>query len=846
MRTNLIFTFLFTTLLPLVVTGQSRADSSLTYLEQRIETKTVDTADVLFFIDEIVPISDEYPARTVALGSDLIQATIDWGWKSKQAHLLNLIGNTLRSTGLPIEAMNDYLEALEIYIETEDIPALVFTHIDLGNIFYDQQNYESALRHYRQVLQYVGDTILDYARAVALNNIALTYLKLDSADAAVEYIRSAYQIRTTAFNDLNAVVHSHVQFAQAFTHLNRFDSAEYHIQKGFELCEKLKKRSSHHYSNRMGDLLFEEIDLHIKQNNREAALQSAQELLLLGERQNHSHMQVEAHLLLSKLFEDTGRISQAISHAERALSMASKHAIHSKHEEALLRLSELYKQSGNYQRAAQSLTDLLALKEVLGSERNTIELATKTHQKEIEFLQKQLETGNQERLFQEQQFESEQKQNQLLIILTITGSLFSVALLVLLLQNRKKTKESHEAHQLVRDQSVEIELANSRLKKANQLLEQSLTEKSNFMSKMSHEIRTPMNAIGGLSQVLLESELTPDQEHLVKNIHHSTQRLTALVDDILDYSRLESGRVRLQKKNFNLQSVVDEIITLHKERAKKNGNVLHLRIDKNVPDFLVGDEDRLGQILNNLISNAVKFTEAGHVYLRVFEDEKTLNKVRLTFEVEDSGIGISSEKLNEIFDDFNQGDSTTHSVYGGTGLGLAICKQLAELMGGSISVQSQKGKGSIFTCSLPFAIGKNIEAHTTNNTLDLKDVKILLAEDDKMNQFVAKRILEPLGGIVSIANNGEEAVEMVEQSVFDIILMDLQMPVLGGLEAAEKILSSGSTSIPIIALTADVQGETKVKAFNSGMVDLVTKPFQKEHLVQSIRRALTVRDNSRI
>jgi signal transduction histidine kinase/CheY-like chemotaxis protein len=370
--------------------------------------------------------------------------------------------------------------------------------------------------------------------------------------------------------------------------------------------------------------------------------------------------------------------------------------------------------------------------------------------------------------------------------------------------------------------------------------------KEQFMANMSHEIRTPLNAILGFNHRLNKTHLNAEQQDYAKAIQSSGENLLAIVNDILDFSKIEAGMVRIEEIRFNLPSLLHSVTTMFFVQAKEKKVPVTLTIANNVPSLIMGDPTRLTQILINLIGNALKFTREGSINVLVNAEKIDEQNVTITFKVQDTGIGISQEKISEIFERFTQAKSDTSRIYGGTGLGLSIAKKLVELQAGTIGVESTKGKGSTFTFTIPYKVAENMEEEVKTETEKIEKVNVedkvhvLVVEDNLLNQKLAGLMLKDLGFDFDICGNGKLAVEKLKAKTYNLILMDIQMPEMNGYETTDYIRHELKLTLPIIAMTAHAMPGEREKCISFGMTDYISKPIKELDLNNILSKYINV------
>ena len=539
------------------------------------------------------------------------------------------------------------------------------------------------------------------------------------------------------------------------------------------------------------------------------------QIIAKPELSDFSKTKAEALYQIGVIELEKERSNLALNYLNRALANNAKDNNFEQKSDILLALSKTHERLLNIPKAHQCLKQHIALKDSITA-LSVNKLGTEDYAafKDNERLKtiEQLDKENKE----------QQKANKISKLISILAITLIVILSLLSLSLYKNNVIRNQSNLLLKEKNTELQLAKEKAEKASKA-------RAEFLSTVSHELRTPLNAINGITHLLIEENPKPSQMNYLTSLRFSGNYLLTFINEILEINRIESNAIETENLNFNLKLLLVNIKNSLKELALINNNAFTLEIDENIPNFIIGDPTKLSQIFLNLINNALKFTKNGEVKVILTVNEINEEFTSIHFKIVDTGIGIPKEKMESVFDSFSQGSIEINRKYGGTGLGLTIVKKLVHILGGKINLESEVGKGSLFSFDLSFKIGLDeqiIEDKlTVQNDTILQGKKVLLIEDNKINQMITKRMVENKGMICAdVIDNGEDAIEAVKNNVFDLVLMDVHLPGINGTIATQTIRTFDK-KIKIIALTAISLNENREMLLSYGMDDVITKPF---------------------
>ena len=684
----------------------------------------------------------------------------------------------------------------------------------------EKKSYSKAILYTEKAIDYAKEHNLNDKLADCYLQLATIFFELEKNYLAIDYYIRAISIYSKSEPKSNIAL-SYYGLGKCYLKKNNIAYAENYFEKATVVYEKLNFLEAIELINLQKAIIKKE-----KGRYEEAVI------ILKGVIDNISDdallsTKTEAYIQVGEIELILKDYPQAIDF----LNLAKQSNEASNNDYKLTKriyklLSTTYEKNNNISSSNFYLKKYVSLTDSIGKFNNS-NLTENTVDK-IQF-DKQLKTI--------EQLDKERKSQQKTLRFSKLISILSIALISILsllsLSLYKNNKIRTSTNKLLKDKNKELTLEKEKAERASKA-------RADFLSTVSHELRTPLNAINGITYLLLQEKPKVSQLNYLKSLEFSGNYLLNFINDILEINRLESDKVFIEKINFNLTELSENITASFKEFINENNINFHLNIDNSITYNLKGDPTKLSQILINLLNNAIKFSKDGDVWYTIKKKSETENNVTLYFEISDNGIGIPKEKQDAIFDSFSQGSVEINRTYGGTGLGLSIVKKILEIMGSQIHLKSESGKGSTFSFELEFEKGirDNIVIEVNQKVEFLNQKNILLVEDNKINQMITKKMLEKRGITCKIIDNGEDAIEDVKTNSYDLILMDVHLPGINGTEATSEIRKFNN-KIPIVALTAISLNENREMLLSYGMNDVITKPFEPEHFYTIVTKYLT-------
>lgn len=707
------------------------------------------------------------------------------------------------------------------------IPNVLFSQrtpiekVDSVNHYIELVKFNKNINNYRNCLDY-SQKALDYAKktnnqksiAHSYSNLGIVYLELKKYYDAIDVLVKSIAIYST-LPQSSEQAFAYYSLGVCYIQTNNIKMAEKNFNAATTIYKIIKVSNAEEMLNLQKGIILKE------KGRTDLAMPLFESVISKSTSEESEKTKSEALYQIGRIEQDKKRYNLAINYFNRALATGNIDI--EQKSNIILGLSEVYEKSMNLEKSHYFLKQHLNLRDSINLLNNKkIGLEDFASFKESEKL-KLIEQIDKENKTQE-------KANIFAKLISILAIALISILSLLSLSLYKNNILRTQSNTLLKEKNRELEVAKENAEKASKA-------RAEFLSTVSHELRTPLNAINGITHLLIEEKPKASQINYLNSLKFSGNYLLTFINDILEINRIESENVPVESINCNLKEQLLNIQNSFKEIAQENNNTFMLDIDDAIPDNLICDPTKLSQIFINLVNNSLKFTENGYVNLSAKLEIIENKKVQIKFKVADNGIGIPDDKQLEIFDSFSQGSIEINRKYGGTGLGLSIVKRLIELLGGTIKLNSKVGLGTTFSFTLPFEIGENSVLVKQVKLFDKNLVvnkKILLVEDNKINQMITKKMLENKGMTCHIVDNGEQSVELMkEEHEFDLILMDVHLPGINGTIATQQIREFNQKT-PIIALTAISLNENREMLLSYGMTDVITKPFEPENFYSII------------
>ncbi|SFD16253.1 ATP-binding response regulator [Algibacter pectinivorans] len=650
-------------------------------------------------------------------------------------------------------------------------------------------------------------------------------LVIEEEDNAIKSLNKAIEIQRI-INDNANLGNSYKTFGDVYLAKKDYYSAldSYTAAKSKFQEEELNQE--------LAETLLAEGKTYYQLKNYKNARDIIEQALAMAKKYDYYNLQSEALINHAKVYNKLSNNEKALQAVLEGLQIAKLYKQTNVSNQGLLIASDLYNKLEQYKLSRDYLKAHLNLSDSI---RGLTKIKSSRNQKAEFRLNAEIEKNN-EIIQKLEKAEDDKNLNAFISILSV-ALITILALLTLSLykNNNIRLKTNNMLHK-----------KNGELIIAKEKAELASKTKANFLSTVTHELRTPLYAVTGLSNMLLDENPRPEQVQHLKSLKFSGDYLLTFINDILQINKIEANKVNVEPESFSLKKKIKNIILALNNSALDNNIKIHLEYEKELPEFFIADQLKISQILINLVGNSIKFTKNGDIWIRVYKIEEEGKIYTLRFEIEDNGIGISQEKQDHMFESFSQGSIQINRKYGGTGLGLSIVKGLIDILKGTIYVKSELNKGTTFYFEIPLEQTNIIEAEETKvayfdgNTddIDLSKVKILVVEDNKINQMITKKILTKMELKCDIVDNGEEAVERIRNNDYNIILMDIHMPGISGMEATKRVREFDK-DLTIFALTA-VTIEDKMQEFDeAGFTDIIPKPFKQEEFEKKLYNALT-------
>jgi len=722
---------------------------------------------------------------------------------------------------LPLSAQDTQID------ETDKIAMEVHNRIELARLASDRGDYFPAKDNLERALSLAESIDDKQTQGVIHTKLAKIQFLVEEPNQAIFSLQKAEKIQREIEDYANLALTYNIR-GYLSTSLGQYDTAldYFHSAK-----TKFEEEGLEQY---IAEVLLNEAKVYIKLKEYDQAKTKLETSVVWAKKYNESRVLSNALIQSGKVNCALGNLKTAQAQVEEGMDIASSAQIVETINDGYITLSKIYEKQGNYKASNEYLNKYVKLSDsILDIRRDNL-----SPEKRLQYINQYKIAENEDLKAQIDEADKESNLSRITTILSISLiTILSLLTLSLYKNNNIRLKTNNMLHK-----------KNDELIVAKEKAELASKTKANFLSTVTHELRTPLYAVTGLTNMLLDENPKQHQIPHLKSLKFSGDYLLTFINDILQINKIEANKVELDPEHFNLHKKIENVISALSNSAQDNNSVIHYEYEKGIPETFIGDQLKLSQILINLLGNAIKFTKDGDIWVRVKKLNQDKEDYRLKFEVEDNGIGISKEKQEHMFDSFSQGSVQINRKYGGTGLGLSIVKGLVEILKGKVGVKSELGKGTLFYFEIPLTYSEPKEAPKPSKesnklkALDLSNIKILVVEDNKINQMITKKILNKMGLHCDIVDNGEAAVDKVKEISYSVVLMDIHMPGISGIEAT-KIIRSFDKELTIFALTA-VTLEDKMHEFEeAGFNDIISKPFRQEDFEKKLYGAISGQEN---
>jgi len=711
-------------------------------------------------------------------------------------------------------------------VEDTDLLALrLQEHLDQAKLDSDRGNYLNAKDNFNKALVVAKKIDNKSSQGTIYTKIAKVQFLVGEEDLANISLGKAIQLQREN-NDYD-------NLAITYNIKGVIHSTQEEYKKALEYYNSAKNLfEQEDLEEYISEVTLNEAKVYIVQKRYEEAKIQLEKTIVIAKKHDQKRRLSSALIQNGKVYSALSNPEMALAQTEKGLSIAKEFKVLENVNEAYLTLSDIHVKNGDYESSYNYIKKHIHLSDsILNVKRENLASGISGQN-----INKYKDAQNAQLKAQIDEVTAESAFTRITTILSIA----LITILSLL------TLSLYRNNNIRLNTNTMLHIKNDELIVAKEKAELASKTKANFLSTVTHELRTPLYAVTGLTNMLLDEEPKEHQIPHLKSLKFSGDYLLTFINDILQINKIEANKVELDPEHFNLKNKIENVMSALSNSANEQDTKLHFSYEDGIPESFIGDQLKISQILINLLGNAIKFTKDGDIWVRAYKTDIKDNMYNLRFEIEDNGIGITKEKQDQMFDSFSQGSVQINRKYGGTGLGLSIVKGLIQILKGKIYLKSELGKGSTFFFELPLEYDKEADKPKVEEVkkvnkmegLDLTNVKILVVEDNKINQMITKKILNKMNLFCDVVDNGEDAVEQVKEIAYDVVLMDIHMPGISGLEAT-KIIRTFDKELTIFALTA-VTLEDKMHEFgDAGFDDIISKPFKQEDFEDKLHAALS-------